>query len=265
MTDPAPTSLSVSREDHVLVLTIERPQARNAADADLATRMADALDEADRDREVRCVVITGSGDKAFCAGADLKGIGRGEFPLPAGREHYGFAGVTQHPTSTPLIAAVNGMALGGGAEIVLACDLAVAAESATFGLPEVKRGLIAAAGGVFRLPEQVPPKVAMRMMLTGEPIDAAEALRWGFVNEVVPDGQALDAALRLAAAVAANAPLAVQASKRLAWGKVDGQISREQQSWERNQAEMTAIVGSSDVQEGVLAFIEKRPPAWTAS
>lgn len=265
MTDPAPISLSVEREDHVLVLTIERPQARNAADADLATRMADALDEADQDREVRCVVITGSGDKAFCAGADLKGIGRGEFPLPAGREHYGFAGVTQHPTSKPLIAAVNGMALGGGAEIVLACDLAVAAESATFGLPEVKRGLIAAAGGVFRLPEQVPPKVAMRMMLTGEPIDAAEALRWGFVNEVVPDGQALTAALRLAAAVAANAPLAVQASKRLAWGKVDGQITREQQSWERNQAEMTAIVGSSDVQEGVLAFIEKRPPAWTAS
>ena len=262
MTDP---SLRVDREDHVLVLTIDRPHARNAADADLATRMADALDEADRDREIRCVVITGAGDTAFCAGADLKGIGRGEFPLAPGREQYGFAGVTQHPTSVPLIAAVNGLALGGGAEVVLACDLAVATESATFGLPEVKRGLIAAAGGVFRLPEQLPRKVAMRMMLTGEPIDAAEALRFGFVNEVVPDGAALDAALQLAAAVAANAPLAVQASKRLAWGKVDGAIAREQQSWERNSAEMAAVVGSSDVQEGVLAFIEKRPPAWTAS
>ena len=265
MTDPAPTSLRAEREDHVLVLTIDRPQARNAANADLATRMADALDDAEQDREIRCVVITGAGDAAFCAGADLKGIGRGEFPLAAGREHYGFAGITQHPTSVPLIAAVNGLALGGGAEVVLACDLAVAAESATFGLPEVKRGLIAAAGGVFRLPEQLPRKVAMRMMLTGEPIDAAEALRWGLVNEVVPAGQALDAALRLASAVAANAPLAVQASKRLAWGLVDGRIPREQQSWERNEAEMTAIVGSSDVQEGVLAFIEKRPPAWTAS
>lgn len=264
MTDPAPASLRVEREDHVLVLTIDRPQARNAADADLATRMADALDEAEEDRDIRCVVVTGTGDKAFCAGADLKGIGRGEFPLAAGREQYGFAGITQHPTSVPLVAAVNGLALGGGAEVVLACDLAVAAQSATFGLPEVRRGLIAAAGGVFRLPEQLPRKVAMRMTLTGEPIDADEALRWGLVNEVVPDGETLTAALRLAAAVAANAPLAVQASKRLAWGKVDGRISREQHSWERNEAEMTAIVGSSDVQEGVLAFIEKRPPAWTA-
>lgn len=265
MTESALPSLRVDREEHVLVLTIDRAHARNAADADLATRMADALDEAEQDREIRCVVITGAGDKAFCAGADLKGIGRGEFPLAPGREHYGFAGVTQHPTSVPLIAAVNGLALGGGAEVVLACDLAVAAESAVFGLPEVKRGLIAAAGGVFRLPEQLPRKVAMRMMLTGEPIDAAEALRFGFVNEVVPDGAVLEAALRLASAVAANAPLAVQASKRLAWGMVDGRITREQQSWERNEAEMTAVVGSSDVQEGVLAFIEKRPPAWTAS
>ena len=188
-------SLRVDRDGHVLLLTMDRPAARNAMDHDLANRLADAMDEADADRDVRCVVLTGAGDKAFCAGADLKGIGRGELPLPAGREHYGFGGVTQHPTSKPLVVAVNGFAMGGGSELVLAADLAIAAQSASFGLPEVKRGLIAGAGGVFRLPEQLPRKVAMRMVLTGEPIDAEEAARWGLVNEVVPDGELLERAL----------------------------------------------------------------------
>ena len=265
MTDPNPPSVLVEREEHVMVLTLNRPDARNAVNADVATRLADALDAAEQDRDIRCVVLTGTGERAFCAGADLKAIGRGEIPIPPGREHYGFGGVVQHPTSTPIVAAVNGFALGGGCEVVLASDLAVAAESATFGLPEVARGLLAAAGGVFRLPQQVPRKVAMRMMLTGEPISSADALRWGLVNEVVPDGQVLDAALELARRVAANAPLAVQASKRLALGKADGRIPAEDDDWSRNEAEMAAVVGSQDVQEGVLAFIEKRPPRWTGT
>ena len=262
MTTPE-TSLRVDRDGHVLLLTMDRPAARNAMDLDLATRLADALDEADADTDVRCVVLTGAGDKAFCAGADLKAIGRGEVPIPTGREHYGFGGVTQHPTSKPLIAAVNGFALGGGTELVLTADLAVAAQSASFGLPEVKRGLIAAAGGVFRLPEQLPRKVALRMVLTGEPISAEEAERWGLVNAVVPDGDLVDAALDLARRVADNAPLAVQASKRLAWGKVGGAVVTERESWERNDEEMRAVGASADVQEGVLAFLSKRPPVWS--
>ena len=256
-------SLRIDRDGHVLLLTMDRPAARNAMDHDLANRLADALDEADADRDVRCIVLTGAGDKAFCAGADLKGIGRGELPLPAGREHYGFGGVTQHPTSKPIVAAVNGFAMGGGTELVLAADLAVAAQSASFGLPEVKRGLIAGAGGVFRLPEQLPRKVAMQMVLTGDPISAEEAARWGLVNRVVPDGELQEAALSLARAVAANAPLAVQASKRLAWGKVDGSITGERESWERNEQEMRDVAASADVQEGVLAFLEKREPVWS--
>lgn len=262
MTD-SPSSLRVERDGHVLILTMDRPAARNAMDLDLATRLADAFDEADADVDVRCIVLTGAGDKAFCAGADLKAIGRGEVPIPTGREHYGFGGVTQHPTSKPLVAAVNGFALGGGTELVLTADLAVAAQSASFGLPEVKRGLIAGAGGVFRLPEQLPRKVALRMVLTGEPITAEEAERWGLVNGVVPDGELLDAARDLAHRVAANAPLAVQASKRLAWGKVGGSIVAERDSWTRNDEEMRAVASSADVQEGVLAFIQKRPPVWS--
>ena len=265
MTETVPPSVRVDREGHVLVVTLDRPHARNAVDVDLATRLADAMDVAESDPEIRCVVLTGAGDKAFCAGADLKAIGRGERPMAPGREHYGFGGFVNHPISTPVVAAVNGFALGGGSELVLACDLAVAAESASFGLPEVKRGLVAAAGGVFRLPTQLPPKVAMQLVLTGEPMSAADALRWGLVNEVVPDAELLDAALRLAGKVAAAAPLAVQASKRIALGKVDGRIVSEDAAWAQNDAEMAVLGGSHDIAEGVMAFLEKRPPVWTAS
>jgi crotonobetainyl-CoA hydratase len=265
VTQPADVSLLTERKGHVLLLTLNRPQARNAIDVDLATRLADALDEAEADPEVRCVVLTGAGEKAFCAGADLKAIGRGERPVPPGREHYGFAGTVRHPISKPVVAAVNGFALGGGTELVLASDLAVAADVASFGLPEVKRGLLAAAGGVFRLPEQLPRKVAMELVLTGEPMTAADALRWGLVNDVVPAAELLDAALALAERVAANAPLAVQASKRIARGIVDGTAASEDAAWALNDAEMSALVASNDTIEGVLAFAEKRPPVWTAS
>src|SRR5689334_20755911 len=193
--------------DNVLLVTLNRPEARNAVNGDLTLGLGTALERAENDVEIRAVVLTGSGDQTFCAGADLKAISRGEGLNPPGTEAWGFAGMVQHPISKPVIAAVNGTALGGGTELVLASDLAVVAEHATFGLPEVKRGLIAAAGGVFRLPEQLPRKLAMQVILTGDPIDADTALRWGLVNEVVPADEVVPRALELAERIAANAPL----------------------------------------------------------
>ena len=264
MTDEQPSVLT-ERSGHVLVVTLNRPQARNAVDADLAGRLADALEQADADPGIRCVVLTGVGEKAFCAGADLKALGRGETPVPAGREHYGFAGFVRHPISTPVVAAVNGPALGGGTELVLASDVAIAADTATFGLPEISRGIFAAAGGVLRLPEHLPRKVAMKLVLTGEAMSAEDALRWGLVNDVVPAAELLPAALALAERIAANAPLAVQASKRLALGMVDGDLPHEAAAWARNEAEIAAIGTSADAMEGIVAFLEKRAPNWTAS
>lgn len=262
MTEPEPSVL-VERRGHVLLVTLNRPAARNAVDADVAARLSAALDLAEDDADVRCVVLTGAGDKAFCAGADLKALGRGERPFAPGREQDGFGGFVRRATSTPVVAAVGAQALGGGTELVLACDLAVAADTAAFGLPEVHRGLFAAAGGVFRLPQQLPRKVAMHLVLTGEPMPAAEALRWGLVNEVVPAAEVLDAALRLAEKVAAGAPLAVQASKRLAVGAVEGRFASEDDVWERNEREIAQVARSADTAEGITAFVERRPPVWT--
>ncbi|WP_221177396.1 enoyl-CoA hydratase-related protein [Nocardioides marmoriginsengisoli] len=176
--------------------------------------------------------------------------------------------MVQHPISKPIIAAVNGTALGGGTELVLAADLAIAAEHATFGLPEVKRGLIAAAGGVVRLPDQMPRKVAMQLILTGEPIDAVAALRWGLINDVAPSSELLPAAKDLANRIAANAPLSVQYSKRVAAGIVGEPgsfaIIREGASWMASNSAMVAVFSSEDAIEGPKAFAEKRQPMWKA-
>jgi crotonobetainyl-CoA hydratase len=243
--------------------------------AELTQGLGDALERAEHDPEIRVVVLTGAGDKSFCAGADLKALSRGEPLNPPGTEQWGFAGFVNHPISKPVVTAVNGTALGGGTELALASDLVVAAESAKFGLPEVRRGLIAAAGGLIRLPEQLPRKVAMQMILTGEPIDAETALRWGLVNEVVPDGRVLDAAMDLAEVVAANAPLAVQASKRVASGRYDGaddsargelpgDLPYERDAWRANDEEIGALMSTEDAIEGPTAFAEKREPVWKA-
>jgi crotonobetainyl-CoA hydratase len=250
------------RDGHVLVITLNRPEARNAVNGDLTLGLGTALEEAENDPEIRAVVLTGAGDQTFCAGADLKAIARGESLNPPGTEAWGFAGMVQHPVSVPVIAAVNGSALGGGTELVLASDLAVAAEHAGFGLPEVKRGLIAAAGGVIRLPAQVPQKIAMRMILTGDPIDAVTALRWGLVNEVVPAADLLPTALDLARTIAANAPLSVQSSKQVALGLRDGVIASETEAWEHSNEAMMRVFTSEDAMEGPIAFAEKRPPVW---
>lgn len=256
------------RRGNVAVITINRPEARNAINGAVSIGVGDALEEAACDSDVRAVVITGAGDKSFCAGADLKAIARRENLYHPEHSEWGFAGYVHHLIDKPTIAAVNGTALGGGTEIAMASDLVVAAESARFGLPEVKRGLIAAAGGVFRIMNHLPRKVAMELLMTGEPITASDACRWGLINQVVeegPDGgSVLDAALALAARITVNAPLSVQASKRIAYGVDDGVIADEELGWERTVREMRTLLKSEDAREGPLAFAEKREPVWKA-
>lgn len=262
--DTAAPGALTERRGNVMVITINRPEARNAINGAVSIGVGDALEEAQRDRGVRAVVITGAGDKSFCAGADLKAISRRENIYHPDHPEWGFAGYVHHFIDKPTIAAVNGTALGGGTELALASDLVVADERARFGLPEVKRGLIAAAGGVFRIVQQLPRKVAMELLLTGEPITAADALEWGLINQVVEEGTVLEAALALAARVTVNAPLSVQASKRIAYGVDDGVITDEEVGWARTMNEMRSLIRSEDAKEGPLAFAEKREPVWKA-
>lgn len=258
----APAALT-ERRGNVLVITLNRPEARNAVNGAVSAAVGDALQQAQDDPEVRAVVLTGSGP-SFCAGADLKAIYRRENLYHPEHPEWGFAGYVHHFIDKPTIAAVNGTALGGGTELALASDLVVAEERAKFGLPEVKRGLMAAAGGVFRIVDHLPRKVAMELLFTGEPMTSADALKWGLINEVVPDGTALDAALALAERITVNAPLAVWASKRVAYGADDGVIAAEETSWDRSGREMRTVLKSDDAKEGPLAFAEKRQPVWKA-
>ncbi|GFG67221.1 enoyl-CoA hydratase [Mycobacterium kubicae] len=262
--DGAQPAALVERRGNVMVITINRPQARNAVNGAVSIGVGDALEEAQHDPDVRAVVLTGAGDKSFCAGADLKAISRRENIYHPERPQWGFAGYVHHFIDKPTISAVNGTALGGGTELALASDLVVAHERAQFGLPEVKRGLIAAAGGVFRIVNQLPRKVAMELLLTGEPLTAADAWEWGLVNQVVKEGSVLDAALGLAARITVNAPLSVQASKRIAYGVDGGVIADEEVSWQRTMREMSTLMRSEDAKEGPLAFAEKREPVWKA-
>ncbi|MGE2715165.1 crotonase/enoyl-CoA hydratase family protein [Mycolicibacterium litorale] len=261
-TSTAPAALT-ERRGNILIITLNRPEARNAVNGAVSTAVGDALQQAQDDPEVRAVVLTGNGP-SFCAGADLKAIYRRENLYHPDHPEWGFAGYVHHFIDKPTIAAVNGTALGGGSELALASDLVVAEERAKFGLPEVKRGLMAAAGGVFRIVDHLPRKVAMEMIFTGEPMTSADALKWGLINEVVPDGTALDAALALAERITVNAPLAVWASKRVAYGAEDGVIAAEEPSWARTGREMAAVLRSEDAKEGPLAFAEKREPVWKA-
>ncbi len=251
------------RRGNVLLITLNRPEARNAVNAAVSIGVGDALHDAAHDPEIRAVVITGAG-QSFCAGADLKAISRRENLYHPDHGEWGFAGYVQHVIDKPTIAAVNGTALGGGTELALASDLVVAEERTSFGLPEVKRGLIAAAGGMFRIVDQLPRKVAMELIFTGEPMSSADALRWGLINRVVPDGTVVDAALALAQRITVNAPLAVWASKRVAQGIDDGVITGEQDDWNRTVREMGGVLRSEDAKEGPRAFAEKRQPVWKA-
>lgn len=266
MTELGNDAVTVETRGHVMLITINRPDARNAVNRFVHEGVGDALHAADGDSEIRAVIVTGAGDKAFCAGADLVALSRGENLAPddKAKQAWGFAGLVSHLISKPVIACVNGDALGGGLEITLACDLAVAVDSARFGLPEPKRGLFAAAGGVFRLGQQLPKKIAMEMILTGDPISAARALELGLVNVLSLRESLLDTAFALAERVAVNAPLSVQASKRMAAGVVDGQIAHEEAAWKQNRAEAKIVFSSEDSREGPRAFAEKRMPVWKA-
>jgi len=250
------TPVQVTRDGHILLVTINRPEVRNAIDRATAEAIAAAMDELDADPHLRVGVLTGAG-ATFSAGMDLKAFARGESTVTESR---GFAGLVARPPVKPLIAAVEGWALGGGFEIVLACDLVVAAEDATFGLPEVKRGLTPAAGGLFRLPNRIPYHQAMRLVLTGEPLPARRAAELGLVNELTPPGQALAAARQLAATIAANAPLAVAAAKRTVVESADWPLD---ECFARQAAISGPVHRSEDAKEGARAFLEKRAPVWT--
>lgn len=252
----ADRELDVERHGPVLVLTMNRPEARNAMSLALAEQIAAALEELDSDDSLSVGIITGGGG-TFCAGMDLKDFAAGRRPVVAGR---GFAGIVAAPPRKPLIAAVEGYALAGGFEIVLACDLIVAAATARFGLPEVKRGLTAAAGGLFRLPRRIPYHLAMELVLTGRMWEAREAADAGLINRLVDQGEALSAALELAAQVGANAPLALTASKRVITESTDWPLS---EAFERQELIVNPVRSSADAMEGARAFAEKREPVWT--
>ncbi len=245
----------VTVDDGVAVVTINRPQARNAVNGEVARGLARATDELDARSDVRVLILTGAGG-SFCAGMDLKGFLAGDVPTVAGR---GFGGITERPPAKPVIAAVEGYALAGGFELVLACDLVVASEAAVFGLPEVTRGLVAGAGGLLRLPRRIPYHLAMEIALTGEHVPAARLRDAGLVSRLVTAGQALAGARELAVRVARGAPLALAASKRVIvesadWARAD--------AFARQGEIIGPVFTSADAMEGAAAFAEKRAPAW---
>jgi enoyl-CoA hydratase len=246
----------VERRDGVQIITINRPQAKNALNLAVARAVADAVDELDASDDLRVGVLTGAGG-TFSAGMDLKAFLRGESPAIEGR---GLAGITVTPPKKPLIGAVEGWALAGGFELVLACDLVVAGDTARFGVPEVTRSLVAAAGGALLLPRRIPYAIAMEMLLTGDPITARRGAEIGLVNRLVPEGKALEGALELAARVAAAGPLAVAATKRIARSSADWTLA---EGWEEQERIIAPVFVSEDAREGATAFAEKRSPVWS--
>lgn len=241
--------------DGVMTITINRPAAKNAVNKDVAVGIAAALDQLDADENTHVVILTGAGG-TFCSGMDLKAFVTGETPYIEGR---GFAGMVQRSTDKPLIAAVEGYALAGGCELAITCDLIVAADNSKFGIPEVKRGLAAAAGGLVRLPRQIPSRVAMEMALTGDFMDADRALSLGLINQVAPAGEALAQAKALAAKIAENGPLAVKRSKQVIKESIDWS---QDEMFEKQQAIVNPVFSSEDAIEGATAFAEKRKPNW---
>jgi enoyl-CoA hydratase len=243
------------RREGALLITLNRPEARNAVNLALAEGLAAALDELDADGELAVGVITGAGT-GFCAGMDLKAFVTGERPWVGDR---GFAGIVQRASRKPLIAAIEGFAVAGGLEVALACDLIVAASEAKLGIPEVKRSLVAAGGALLRLPRRVPYGIAMELALTGDTITAERAYELGLVNRLAKRGGAVDAALELAAAIAVNGPLALDATKAILEQQADWS---ENEFWQRQGELSGPVFGSEDAREGAVAFSEKRDPVW---
>jgi enoyl-CoA hydratase/carnithine racemase len=247
-------SVEVTRHGHSLVVTINRPERRNALNSEVIAGIGVAFTEAEADDAVRAVVLTGTGEQAFCAGADLRERGAPPPPGTPGLEVF-----TNRCYPKPVICAVNGAAVGGGFELVMASDVALAAEHATFGMPEVKRGLVGA-GCSTRLSARVPSAIAFEMGFTGDAISAARAFELGLVNEVVPATELVDRALTLAARIAANAPIAVRITKELMWQEMR---MHDQAEWTAIRARAAPAFASEDAREGAAAFAERRPPVWT--
>ena len=250
--------VNYEKRGHIGLLTIDRPEARNAVNGDVAEGMEAAIDEMEADEEVWIGILTGNGP-VFCAGADLKAISSGQ-AAALNTKRGGFGGIVTRERVKPIIAAVDGPALAGGTEIVLACDLVVASTQARFGIPEVKRSLVAAAGGLFRLPRKIPVNIAMEAALTGDPISAERAYHFGLVNRLVEPGTAFDAAIELAEAISVNAPLAVRESRRLVLESVT--VTDDVEGVRQSGAALMGLASTEDFAEGPLAFIEKRDPVW---
>jgi enoyl-CoA hydratase len=245
------------RRGRVLVITINRPEARNAVNLAVSQGLADAVDELDADKDLSVAVLTGAGGN-FCSGMDLKAFAAGEMVAIPGRG----IGFTERPPRKPLISAVEGYALAGGTEVVLATDLVVASRTAKFGIPEVKRGLVAAGGGLLRLHKRIPYQKALQLALTGESFTAEQAEAWGFVNVLTEPGGALAGAIELAEQITANGPLAVATTKEIfvksvGWG--------EDEMWKKQREYIVPIFSSNDAKEGAIAFAEKRAPNWTGT
>jgi enoyl-CoA hydratase len=247
----------VEQRDRILIITINRPKAKNAVNLAVAKGLAEAVDRLDGDAGLSVGILTGAGG-SFCAGMDLKAFARGEFPIVEGRG----MGFTERPPTKPLIAAVEGYALAGGTELALATDLIVASKDSAFGIPEVRRGLVAGGGGLLRLPQRIPSAIAMELALTGENLSAERAHALGMVNVLAEPGTALDEAIALAEKIAANGPLAVAVTK---------QIIVESRGWSpddffaKQGVLLAPVFGSNDAKEGAIAFAEKRAPQWTGT
>lgn len=241
---------------NVAIITIDRPEARNAVNGEVAEGIEAAIDRMEADDSIWIGILTHTGP-VFCAGADLKAINSGEAARLNTRGG-GFGGIVSKQRTKPIIAACNGPAYAGGCEIVLACDLLVASTEAKFGVPEVKRNLVAAAGALFRLPEALPKNVAMELLLTGDPIDADRAYSLGFVNRLAEPGAAVEVALDLAAQISENAPLAVRKSREVALQRFSG----DDEAFAASEKAIAEVMASEDTKEGLAAFIEKRKPNW---
>ncbi|MCU0731539.1 MAG: crotonase/enoyl-CoA hydratase family protein [Hyphomonas sp.] len=245
------------KKGNVAVITMNRPEARNAINGEMAATMEAAIDQMENDPEVWVGILTAVG-KAFCAGADLKEISAGNGGALSTKKG-GFAGIAKRERTKPLIAAITGSALAGGTEIALSCDMIIAADDTNFGLPEVKRSLVAGAGGLFRLPRQVGKAVALEAILTGDPLSSQRAYELGMVNKVVPEAQVMDEAMKLAARITANAPLAVKASRAVA---LNATVKTDDELWKDSGVAFASLVNTEDYKEGPRAFIEKRAPVW---
>ncbi|QYY33207.1 crotonase/enoyl-CoA hydratase family protein [Cupriavidus pinatubonensis] len=249
-------TLQLETRGNILLITMNRPEARNAMDFETATALAAALAQLESRDDLSVAILTGAGG-TFCSGMDLKGFLAGKRPSLPGR---GFGGLTEAQPRKVLIAAVEGYALAGGFEMALACDLIVASKAAKFGLPEVKRGLVAAAGGLMRLPSRIPYHIAMEYALTGNMLGAEQAHTYGLVNRLTEPGQALEAAIALAEEVGANGPMAVAVSKQIVSESADWSAA---EMFERQRPLVAPVFTSSDAREGAAAFAEKRKPVWT--